>query len=244
MSNHEQSEFTIVWQECGPQSSYASRFFVPGFEGHLPFFIQGDDFVRLQGGKQVELSEDQLLKGILYTILEFEENRKPWHTEETRQTLLYLLDILMRGFQFPSPEKMILDVAADVRTRNGNQAASVILESGVRLIPASDKIKSDLVVVLWDVAAEFPPGQVSSGQLDQIVELVMSCNLMNIHENPRQYLCYICLAALFLLGRKADAYRFFDTHVQVHVTYEVFKYAIRDLYEDPDHVRIRSFSGG
>ena len=33
--------YSFVWQKCGKNSRYAERFYVPGYDGYLPFFVWG-----------------------------------------------------------------------------------------------------------------------------------------------------------------------------------------------------------
>ena len=87
------------------------------------------------------MREEHLLKGILYGLYEFDHAPKPWHQKKDKETLLYLLDVLGNGFKYESSEKMILDVAYDVRAKNGNTASHIILKVGHTLIPESSKIK-------------------------------------------------------------------------------------------------------
>ena len=145
---------SIVWKECGANSRYAERFFVPGFEGYLPFFIFGEELEKFENKESVELKEDHLLKGILYGLNEFDNSPKPWHQSKDRETLLYLLDILGNGFNFESPEDMILNVAARIREDNGNSVSRIVLEVGKNLMPESSKIKCDLIFDLWAVISE------------------------------------------------------------------------------------------
>jgi hypothetical protein len=65
----------------------------------------------------VQLREEHLLKGILYGLYEFDHHPNFWHQRQDRDTLLYLLDVLGNGFRFESPEKMILDIAVNVKMK-------------------------------------------------------------------------------------------------------------------------------
>lgn len=112
--------YSIVWQECGANSRIAERFFVPGYEGSLPFFVWGDELDALEKKEKVGLREEHLLKGILYGLYEFDHHPKYWHQETDRRTLLYLLDVLANGFRIDDPETLILDVASSVREKNGS----------------------------------------------------------------------------------------------------------------------------
>src|SRR6056297_3646345 len=128
-------KYAIVWQNCSENSKTADRFFVPSYEGYLPFFLYGKDLEAFEDGKRFEVREEHLLKGILYGLHEFFNDPKPWHQQIDKDTWLYLLDLLGNGLGFESPEKMILDVAYDLREKNGNDVSRIVLEVGIHLIP-------------------------------------------------------------------------------------------------------------
>jgi len=67
------------------------------------------------------------------------------------ETLLSLLEILRKGFNFSSIEKMILDLAYDLRKTFGSQASHLILKTGTNLITNSSKIKSDIICDYWEL---------------------------------------------------------------------------------------------
>ena len=105
----ERERYSLVWKEA--DAVLSERFYVPGYRGFLPFFISGKDLDSLQAGESVELTEWQLLAGILCGLYEIDNQPKPWHKADDRNTLTYLLDVLRNGFNFEDPEKMLLDVA-------------------------------------------------------------------------------------------------------------------------------------
>lgn len=74
MNGNKREAYSMVFQQCGVGSVIAERFFVPGFEGYLPFVISGDDVNRMKNGQKVELTEQQLLFGILLALYEMEQS--------------------------------------------------------------------------------------------------------------------------------------------------------------------------
>ena len=185
--------YSIVWQECGTNSRYAERFYVPGYEGHLPFFVWGAELDSLEKNEKVELREEHLLKGILYGLYEFDHHTNPWHKKKDRETLLYLLDVLGNGFKYDSPEKMVLDIAYSVRGKNGNGASRIVLEVGNSLIPQSSKIKSDLICDLWAVISE---KEENNDLFKEIITLIYQMDFSEIHSDAKEIVCYYGLCAL------------------------------------------------
>jgi hypothetical protein len=209
----------------------AQRFHVPGYDGYLPFFLWGEELEAFESRREVELREEHLLKGILYGLYEFENDPKPWHRGEDKKTLLYLLDVLGNGFKFESPERMVLDVAAGLRKEIGSVGSRIILEVGKNLIPASAKIKSDLICDSWAVVAE------NEGQnqlFDEIIDLVAETNLEEIRPDAKEIICYYGLCAIVLQGRWDEISAYLSKHVYPNVSTSKLKIQIKALLENPE----------
>ncbi len=222
--------YSVIWQGCGANSHYAERFHVPGYEGYLPFFIWGKELEGLENKKDFELREEHLLKGILYGLYEFDRDPKPWHQKKDRETLLYLLDVLGNGFKFENPEKMILDVAYNVREKNGNYASRIILETGSNLVPQSSKIKSDLVCDLWVVVSE---QKENSELLSEIITLIHKIDFSDIHVDAKQIVCYYGLCALVFLNDNFGISEYLPEFVYPNVEMRLLKENIKALLENP-----------
>lgn len=222
--------YSIVWQECGTNSRYAERFYVPGYEGYLPFFVCGQELDQIENKQSVELREEHLLKGILYGLHEFDHNPKPWHQEKDRETLLYLLDVLGNGFKFDNPEKMILDVAQNVREKNGNNASRIILEVGNNLMPQSSKIKSDLVCDLWAVVSEQKDNR---ELLNEIITLIHKIDLSEIHSDAKEIVCYYGLCALVFLSDNSGISDYLPEFVYPNIEMRQLKNNIKALMKNP-----------
>lgn len=222
--------YSIVWQECGTNSRHAERFYVPGYEGYLPFFVWGQELERLENKQSVELREEHLLKGILYGLYEFDHNPKPWHQKKDLETLLYLLDVLGNGFKYENPEKMILDVAYNVREKNGNGASRIILEVGNNLMPQSSKIKSDLVCDLWAVISE---QEESKELLNEIITLIDQMDLSDIHPDAKEIVCYYGLCALVFLNDNSGISEYLPKFVYPNIKMRQLKDKIKALLEKP-----------
>jgi hypothetical protein len=224
--------YSIIWQECGANSRTAQRFFVPGYEGYLPFFLWGAELEAIEKKEKVELREEHLLKGILYGLYEFDHSPKPWHRKKDRETLLYLLDVLGNGFKSESPEKMILDVAYSLREKNGHGASRIVLKVGNDLIPQSSKIKSDLICDLWAVVAE--RGEESNDIFEEIISLVPQIDFDQIHSDAKEIVCYYGLCAMVFLESEDGITSYLSKYVYPNVSMSKLKHKIKAFLENPN----------
>lgn len=222
--------YRIVWQECVSQSDVAKRFYVPDFEGYLPFFFSGSDLETLERKERVELREEQLLKGILYSLDDYLNRQNPRQTEECRKVYLYLLDVLRKGFGFDNVEKMILDVAFDIKRRNGNYPASAILKVGHGLVPNSSKIISDYICRLWAVAAD---GNGNDELFENIIGLMDKLDLDDIHPTAKEAVCYYGFCAMYMSSKHYDSDSYLEKFIYPHVTIPELKQKIVEMFEKP-----------
>jgi hypothetical protein len=223
-------EYSIVWQGCSKNSEISHRFYVPEFDGYLPFFLWGADLRALQQKEKVELREEQLLEGILYGLDEFDHHPGFWHRTQDRNTYLYLLKVLENGFKYESREIMILNVAAGIRERNGNGPSRIVLEVGKNLVPQSSSIKSDLVLDLWAV---LPQDGTGKELMEEIIGLVPQIKLNEINPNEKEVVCYYGLCATVLLGKTDNVQRYLEDYVHPNVTIRILKDNIKELLENP-----------
>lgn len=230
-NGHKVERFSLVWQECQGDSDIARRFYVPGFQGYLPFFIWGDELVALERKEAVELREEHLLKGILYGLHGFEDESRYWPRDrQAKDTLLHLLGTLERGFGYKSLEKLILDVAADLGKTNGSSASFAVLETGRDLLPQSSRIKSDLILNLW---ALLNGGADREPLLQEILDLVPQIKLDEIFPDAKEVICYYGFCAIVLLGKQERIEPYLEEFIYPHVTYHSLKQKIKDLLENP-----------
>lgn len=226
----ETQKYGNVWIECTAGNRMAERFYVPGYEGYLPFFLWGDELAAFERKEKVEFREEQLLKGILFGLYEFDFNPKLWHRKEDRGTLIRLLDILGNGFDFDSPEMMILEVAFSMREKNWNSASRIVLEVGNDLIPGSSEIKCDLIGDLWAIAAEL--GKEES-LFEEILELVEQTGLNEIDSDAKEIICYYGLCSLVFLGKISDIPAYLTEYIYPNVSMSKLKLNITALLENP-----------
>lgn len=231
--------FSIVWKEADPRLS--ERFYVPGYTGFLPFFISGRDLERLEAKESIELTEGQLLEGILYGLHEFDNDPKPWHSKEDRHTLTYLLDVLGNGFRFESPEKLVLDSAYNLRERNGSRVSRVVLYNGIELVPFSSKIRSDLICDTWIVAGE----QNDLQMLEPVPAWVMEMTFSEILPLAKENTCYYGLCAMVLLGYDGDEIEaYLDEFVYPNIEMNELKVRIKRLLEHPGQFSVKDMEIG
>lgn len=232
MTTHER--FSIVWKQVDQELS--ERFYVPGYRGFLPFLISGDSLVSLEAGDSVELTEWQLLAGIVYGLHEFDHDTQPWHNPEDRHTLTYLLDVLGNGFNFSDPEKMLLDVAFKLREANGHDVSRIALLTALELIPFSSKIRSDLICDTWAVASETDDRSI----LKPVPDLVMETTLNVLIHDAKEVICYYGLCAMILLHydeKEIDGY--LKDFVYPNIQLRRLKERIKSLLENPEDRTIR-----
>ena len=184
----------------------------------------------LEKKEKVELREEHLLKGILYGLYEFDHNPNPWHQKKDKITMLYLLDVLGNGFKFDNPEQMILDVACDIREKNGNGASRIVLEVGDRLIPHSSKIMSDLVCDLWAVISYYGA---ESDLFEKIIRLVDQIDFSQIHSDAKEITCYYGLCAMVLVNNEIGIADYLPKYIYPNVTMRQLKNKIKALLENP-----------
>lgn len=233
--------YSIVWHECGENSSLAERFYVPGFVGYLPFFISGMDNQRLENKETIQLKEEHLLKGILYGLHDYEKKGNSWYTENGRETYLYLLDILGNGFGFSDPENLILSVAGNARSKNGHAVSYAMLLSGIDLLPNSSKIMSDLIIDLWEILSNLNIGNFYNEGLGKIVELIFKINMEDVMPQAREMISYFGFTALMILGLEDKVDEYLNNFIFPNVNNAQLKIRIREMIENPQNAKIESF---
>jgi len=228
----ENENCTIVWQGCVKNSSCAKRFYVPNYEGVLPFFISGVGDEALDYAKTVGFKEVDLMKGILYGLYEFDHQTKPWHQEKDRETLLYLLDIFEKGFKYKNQEAMILNVSANVRKESGNATSRIVLEVGNILVPQSSKIKSDLIFDLWEVICK---KEESNKLFKEVINLIYQIDLLEINSMAKEIICFYGLCALVFLRQLGSIDSYLQKYIYPNVKMKELTDAIDALLRTPNN---------
>lgn len=227
--------YSLVWQQCGKNSVIAKRFYVPGYDKYLPFFLSGDDVLCLEKGQNVRLKEEQLLKGILYGLYEFElSGHPPPLVEIDKSTLLYLLDFLGNGFKFDNPESVILDTAGAVREINGSMASSIMLRTGINLIPQSSKIKSDLIMNLSELIKDTSYEHLHNQYCEDVLNLIPKIDFEDILSEAKEIVSYLGLEALMHLKWYDRVPAFLENYIYPNVKDRGLKIKIRDMLVEMD----------
>ena len=187
-----------------------------------------------EDGKKFEAREEHLLKGILYGLNEFFNDPKPWHQQKDKDTWLYLLDLLGNGFGFESPEKMILDVAYDLREKNGNDVSRIVLEVGLHLMPQSSKIKSDLICDLWAIISD--QGAINNILFDQIDALIKEIDIDAVHSDAKEIVSYYGLCSLVLGKKRKKIHDYMQKYIYPNVSKQTLKKKIKLLLENENSI--------
>jgi hypothetical protein len=227
-------DYSLVWQKCSSDGKLAERYFVPGFDGSLPFLISGNDILAFEKGK-VEINEEKLLKGIFVGLFELENDPKPWHRKKDKETYLYLLDVLGNGFGFKDPEQLILDVAANMRVKNGNNLSRIVLKTGLTLVPFSSRIRSDLVCDTWSVISENEENNYYL--LNEIIELASETYLETLLPDAKEVVCYYRLCAMVLSEESVeDIEMYLKEFIYPNVKLQILKVKIKELLENSNNI--------
>ena len=190
--------FTIAWQECGENSEYAKRFYVPDFDGYLPFFLSGEEISKIESDDGVMLTERHLLLGILYGLNIAGEGSIRLR-EQDEEVLIGLVDTLSEGYGFETHEEMIVDASTIIRNINGTQASRLILETGHRLVPQSSEILEHLILDLWSEISLYNDARITT--LEEISYRVKEMDLSELHPYSKQLVCYYGLCSLIFMYR-------------------------------------------
>ena len=230
--------FAVIWQKCNLNSELSKRFNILEFEGYLPFFIWGDLLNSFEKKETIQVGEEQLLKGILFGFYEYTFEKKPWHRVEDRNTYMYLLDYLGNGFKFKNPEGMILDTAANIRDNNGSEASRIVLESGLLLIKESLKIKSDLIMDLWDKITEKNVNDIAIKTLKLIIDIKFE----EILQDAKEVVSYYGLCSLIILKRLDQIDQYLTKYVYSNIKKMEIKKKVKYILENIDQVNIKEIS--
>lgn len=229
--------FSVVWKEA--DSNLSARFYVPGFDGYLPFFISGSSLERLERAEPVELTEWQLLAGILCGLpaVSGDTPERIFAKSEDRQVFLELLDKLSHGFDIHDPEMLILDVGAKIRRENGSRASRMVMLTGLDLNPFSSRIRSDLICDTWAVAAKTDDPRRMIASIPDLVEETL---LSEVIPAAKEVICYYGLCALVKLDRgSAEIEAYLTKYIYPNVEWGPLKIRIKQLLENPKRFTIK-----
>lgn len=136
-------EHSIVWVPYAEDSEIARQVGAPG-DIELPFFVSGEESLKLNRGEGASVSEFNLLLGLLVEYF-----TPPMSA--THKIKPYFKDILMglleefrcqRGYE--SIEQCILVLGDYLKEANGERLSRRALKTGLEIVPGSLRIKSAL----------------------------------------------------------------------------------------------------
>ena len=223
--------FSMFWMPAGHGNRY---YLVPDdYYDQVPWFVWGENAEKLKATNTCDLSEECLLKGILYGLSPISPTIGAMIYDE--DVLLAILDKLQEGFKFKSREELILDAALNVRSINGVYVANAILRTGMNLLPESSKIKSDYILSLWEIACEKKD---NASIYTEIIELIPNVDLEDILNTAKESICYYGFCSLLLLKQdtilKHDVDKYRMQYIDGVITHEEIRPKIDILLNNPD----------
>ena len=223
--------YSMFWLPVGDDNRY---YLVPDdYYDQVPWFIWGKNLEKFKATNTFNLSEECLLKGILYGLSP--SCTKVGGIFYDEDVLLAILDKLQEGFKFKSREELILDTALNVRDINGVHLANAILRTGMNLLPESSKIKSDYILSLWEIACEKKD---NASIYTEIIELIPNVDLEDILNTAKESICYYGFCSLLLLKEdtilKQDVDKYRMQYIDGVITHEEIRPKIDILLNNPD----------
>ena len=223
--------FSMFWLPVGRNNRY---YLVPDdYYDQIPWFIWGENLEKFKATNTFNLSEECLLKGILYGLSPSSPNIGGIIYDE--DVLLAILDKLQEGFEFKSREQLILDTMLNVRNINGVDVANAILKTGMNLLPESSKIKSDYIGTLWEIACEKND---NTSIYKEIVELIPNIDLEDILGSSKEVICYYGFCSLLLLKQDSiliqDVDKYRKQYIDDVIKHEEIRPKIDFLLNNPD----------
>ena len=223
--------FSMLWLPVGHDNRH---YLVPDdYYDQVPWFVWGENAEKLKATNTCDLSEECLLKGILYGLSPSSPKLGAMIYDE--DVLLAILDKLQEGFKYKSRELLILDAALDVRSINGVYVANAILRTGMNLLPESSKIKSDYILSLWEIACEKKD---NASIYTEIIELIPNVDLEDILNTAKESICYYGFCSLLLLKQdtilKQDVDKYRMQYIDGVITHEEIRPKIDILLNNPD----------
>jgi len=222
--------FSMFWLPVGDNNRY---YLVPDdYYGQIPWFIWGEKLEEYNATNTLSLTEECLLKGILYGLSPTTRKIGAIYDEEV---LLSILDELQQGFHHESRETLILNVAYNIKDVNGIYVSLGILRTGMYLLPKSSKIKSDYIMGLWEKACE---NEDNESTYEEILELIPKIDLTAINDGSKQCICYYGFCSLFLLKHdtklKHDTNQYIKQYIDGVITIDEIQSKIDELLNNPD----------
>jgi hypothetical protein len=167
--NQDSPNYTIFWQQYSPNSQVGQYWQVTE-NFALPYFAVKD---------KRDAPEKQVLFGIL---IGYNDNPPAVNIEYTRSLFPKILRHLQKGFDYESLEKLILDVAANLRENVDDLLSYRVLINGTEIEPSSSKIKFDCAMSLYNLILKNDFSDIEKGK-SILRKLVNNINKNDINPN-------------------------------------------------------------
>lgn len=187
--------YLMQWLSTSEVPGLADRFFVPDFEGDLPFLVAGE-----QQLAWTALNEEHLLHGLLCGLAERDGAGRICMRKDGQETLLHLIEVLRQGFSFENNEELVVETSGLLRSQYGVMPSHAALSAGTLLAPRSMRIQADLILDLWAAAhmADSPVTRVALRK--QIPMLFAGLEQGAVPKATFEVCVYMNLAVRFLQG--------------------------------------------
>lgn len=220
-------QYRIVWQFM-PEGWGEGISEAPA-PGAMPYFVDGEDYDRLERKERIELKGYALLCGIL--ISWFEPDRFMGRREGALYRFLEdMVERLRQDLEFPSLEAMFLAAADRVRDDHGHLLASRMLTAAIHLAPSSTTVRHHLMVDVWRCLETLD-------ELDQesafgfIREIYAGADLTGAEPAAVEVMDYMNMAALRFTAPADDYKRFFWETASKRIQSRVLRHRMFDLIE-------------
>lgn len=224
--------FSLCWLPLGGEQKHHLNHLIPDdINGHLPWFIWGDNYDKFKSTNSFECNPEGLLKGILYGMSDTEQLAAIYSEDD----YLIILEKLRLFYEFPNTEAMILLTAYEIRIKNGTLAGLQALKTGMYLLPESSKLKSDYLLSLWEKACE---NKNDMSIYEEILKLIPKIDLTDINKPSKEIACYYGFCSLYLLKHdtklKHDINKYIELYIDEIITINEIQLKIDDLLNNPD----------
>jgi len=224
--------FSMFWLPVGDENRH---YLVPDdYYGQIPWFVWGENLENYKATSTLSLTEECLLKGILYGLAPTTPKIGAIYEEEA---LLTILDKLQQGYNHKTREIQILNVAYSIKDVNGIYVSLGILRTGMYLLPESSPIKSDYIMSLWEKACE---NEDNESIYKEILELIPKIDLTTINSGAKECICYYGFCSLFLLKHDTklnhDTNQYIKQYIDGIITLNEIQSKIDDLLNNPDKI--------
>lgn len=227
---NQSAPFSLFWLPVGDNNRY---YLVPDdYYGQIPWFIWGEKLKKYKATNKLELTEESLMKGILYGLSP--DSHKIGAIYE-KEVLVAILDKLQEGFHQKSREELILNAAYNVKKKNGVLVSLAIYRSGMQLLPKSSPIKSDYIMALWEKACIEPEDE---SIYEEILHIIPKVDLSAINDGSKECICYYGFCSLFFLRQdtrlKHDTGEYINQYIDGVITENKIKSNINALLRESD----------